>query len=154
MVMEFLPGGSLDAYIADHKARNESIPEKVVLRIALGVARGMQALAAQNIIHRDLAARNILLDGVLEPKVSDFGFSRVVGDDKQGRTSAAIGPVRWMAPVRWLEFEISFFLYIFSKNKDGRFSCAKGYSPPSTFSSSAYLPNDLFANYLIWVFVS
>jgi serine/threonine protein kinase len=76
----------------------KKIPPEVLFRVVRGIARGMAHLASQNIVHRDLAARNILLDANFEPKVSDFGFSRVVGESGQGKTSAAVGPLRWMPP--------------------------------------------------------
>eukprot|EP01122_Echinamoeba_exundans_P010757 TRINITY_DN4092_c0_g1_i1.p1 TRINITY_DN4092_c0_g1~~TRINITY_DN4092_c0_g1_i1.p1 ORF type:complete len:1750 (-),score=239.11 TRINITY_DN4092_c0_g1_i1:2239-7488(-) len=99
LVMEFLSGGSLDGYVAGLKERGERINEGVLWRIVAGIAAGMQSLSAQHIVHRDLAARNILLDSQLEPRVSDFGFSRVVGDDeKQGKTNATVGPIKWMPP--------------------------------------------------------
>ena len=45
-----------------------------------------------------MAARNILLDSGLEPRVSDFGFSRVVGEEGQGKTQSNVGPIKWMPP--------------------------------------------------------
>lgn len=63
----------------------------------------MASLAGQNIVHRDLAARNILVSSDLTPKVSDFGFSRVVGESGVGKTTTDVGPIRWMAPEALLE---------------------------------------------------
>ena len=58
----------------------------------------MLHLHKHNLIHRDLAARNILLKQG-EPKVSDFGMSRLLQvDATAGKTYGNIGPVRWMAP--------------------------------------------------------
>jgi serine/threonine protein kinase len=51
-----------------------------------------------NIVHRDLAARNILLSGTGEPKISDFGMSRLVNDNKGNTTKSNVGPIKWMAP--------------------------------------------------------
>jgi hypothetical protein len=92
IVLEFLSGGSLDSYIADLKERSEEMKPHTLWKIVRGIARGMEHLASQNIVHRDLAARNVLLDGSREPRISDFGFSRVVGDDRVGQTAATIGP--------------------------------------------------------------
>lgn len=59
----------------------------------------MLHLHKHNLIHRDLAARNILLKQQGEPKVSDFGMSRLLQvDATAGKTYGNIGPVRWMAP--------------------------------------------------------
>ena len=62
------------------------------------IVLGMLHLHSNNIVHRDLAARNILLSGTGEPKISDFGMSRLVADDEGMTTRANVGPIKWMAP--------------------------------------------------------
>jgi serine/threonine protein kinase len=98
IVMEFLSGGCLDQYLKTLKEDGQNLPADDLYKIVIGIARGMAHLAESHIIHRDLAARNILLDGNHEPRVSDFGFSRIVGDSDQGQTKATVGPIRWMSP--------------------------------------------------------
>jgi serine/threonine protein kinase len=95
MVMEFLPNGSLDALIADSA---QPITETFVWKIARGAAAGMASLASQHVVHRDLAARNILLGSDMSPKVADFGYARVVGEEAVGKTKTTVGPIRWMSP--------------------------------------------------------
>lgn len=96
IVMEFAAKGSLEAFLKTHQA---SIGEALLFKWALGIARGMEALASSKIVHRDLAVRNILLDGVLEPKVADFGLSRSVLDpNKESSTKSELGPIRSFAP--------------------------------------------------------
>jgi len=65
--------------------------------LALGIAQGMYHLHENKIIHRDLAARNILLHHG-ESKISDFGMSRSLNQQNEGKTKSMIGPIRWMAP--------------------------------------------------------
>lgn len=88
LVMEYLAKGSLDQY--SRKAVSGSGWDKAELyRIAIGIARGMAHLAAAGIVHRDLAARNILLSEQCEPKVSDFGMSRVLNSEgESGQTNS------------------------------------------------------------------
>lgn len=46
---------------------------------------------SEEIIHRDLATRNVLLTNDLEPKVSDFGMSRIVEEKEQeGKTESKL----------------------------------------------------------------
>ncbi|KAL6071243.1 Tyrosine-protein kinase abl1 [Balamuthia mandrillaris] len=103
IVTELLPNGSLLDFLKKQKSQ---LPEEeklgwneLMVRIAKGVAAGMQHLHAEQIIHCDLSARNILLTENLEAKVADFGMSRVLSaEEDHHQTMSNIGPVRWMAP--------------------------------------------------------
>jgi hypothetical protein len=99
MVMELLPGGSLDSLLEERRIspQNPFAPLDLY-KLVRGIALGMRHLASCGIVHRDLAARNILLDSGNTPKVADFGLSRVVGDNTKGKTASAIGPVRVRTP--------------------------------------------------------
>jgi len=94
IVMEYCVGGSLDKLLFDS---NVKLSDEDKIRLVRGIALGMLHLHKHNIVHRDLAARNILLTASGDPKISDFGMSRVV-EKNEGRTKATIGPIRWMAP--------------------------------------------------------
>jgi len=94
IVLEFIENGSLSSWLASDRP----LDAESCISIARGIAAGMLHLHKSGIVHRDLAARNILLNSYMAPKVSDFGLSRQLLEDKTNKTVSDIGPVRWMAP--------------------------------------------------------
>jgi predicted Ser/Thr protein kinase len=94
IVMEYCAEGSLDKLLFD---QSTPLPEGRILKIVQGIASGMYHLHRNNVVHRDLAARNILLTPSGDPKITDFGLSRILRQDL-GRTLSSFGPIRWMAP--------------------------------------------------------
>jgi serine/threonine protein kinase len=96
IVMEYCPRGSLDRLLLD---TSQTISDELRHQLILGIAKGMLHLHLSNVVHRDLAARNILLSADGQPKISDFGMSRVMTPGQEvATTKANIGPIKWMAP--------------------------------------------------------
>lgn len=59
-----------------------------------GIAAGMLHLHIENVVHRDLAARNVLLNISYQPKISDFGMSRILASDTVATTQSSVGPLK------------------------------------------------------------
>jgi predicted Ser/Thr protein kinase len=96
IVLEYCGGGSLDQVLYDSSAVLSVEKQR---EYAMKIAYGLLHLHNNNIVHRDLAARNILLTNDQQPKISDFGMSRIIQEENsKGHTRTNFGPIRWMAP--------------------------------------------------------
>ncbi|CAN6543697.1 unnamed protein product [Malus baccata var. baccata] len=102
LVYEYVPNKSLDKFLFEPKKREQLDWSRRCMIIG-GIARGILYLHEDSrlrVIHRDLKASNILLDGEMNPKISDFGMAKMFGIDgqTQGNTERVVGTYGYMAP--------------------------------------------------------
>ncbi|KAI0979108.1 hypothetical protein GJ496_010853 [Pomphorhynchus laevis] len=71
LVMEYASGGEVFDYLVAHGKMGEREARMKFRQIVSAV----QYLHQKNIVHRDLKAENLLLDGDMNVKIADFGFS-------------------------------------------------------------------------------
>lgn len=110
LVYEYMPNKSLDAFLFDPSYRVHLNWTKR-FNIIKGIGRGLLYLHRDSrlrIIHRDLKASNILLDGNLNPKISDFGTTRIFESNQdQGDTNRIVGIYGYMSPEYAMEGRFS-----------------------------------------------
>jgi serine/threonine protein kinase len=85
IVSEFMPNGDLAKQITARHRGNPS-PEfgpTEFSKAIFGIAATMAQVHKHNIVHRDLKPENILLDEMFEPRIADFGVSKVVSASTQ-----------------------------------------------------------------------
>ncbi|XP_024159948.1 G-type lectin S-receptor-like serine/threonine-protein kinase SD1-29 isoform X2 [Rosa chinensis] len=101
LVYEFMPNKSLDTFLFDPMRRGELDWDRR-FNIIQGVTRGLLYLHYDSyvkVIHRDLKVSNILLDGKMNPKISDFGLARIVeGSQCLENTQKVVGTRGYMSP--------------------------------------------------------
>ncbi|KAM7479976.1 hypothetical protein LguiA_028189 [Lonicera macranthoides] len=101
LIYDYLAMGSLDDFLHEHTEEDHSLNWNARLRIALGSARGLAYLhhdCCPRIVHRDIKSGNILLDENLEPRVSDFGLSKLLVDEDAHVTTVVAGTFGYLAP--------------------------------------------------------
>lgn len=106
LVMDYIPGKHLDAWVADLKSssRNPRDHLRAVLRLFATVCAAVHAAHRRGIIHRDLKPSNIRVDHEGQPHVLDFGLAKVAGAPEHSHaramtmTGVFVGSLPWSSP--------------------------------------------------------
>jgi eukaryotic-like serine/threonine-protein kinase len=93
IVMEYLPGGSLDERLRD------GVPEVgQSLAWLEDAARALDAGHRRGVVHRDVKPGNLLLDANERVHVADFGIASATGLDSLTITGTVLGTAGYLAP--------------------------------------------------------
>ena len=94
MVLELLPGGSLE----DRLAGGRPLPDDDTLRIATEVAAGLAHAHERGVVHRDLKPANILFDSEGRAKIADFGIARTATATGLTQAGTVLGTAAYISP--------------------------------------------------------
>jgi serine/threonine-protein kinase len=96
MVMDLLPGGTLEA-----RLREGGLDRKWSTDVILKMAEALDYAHTRGVVHRDIKPSNILLDADGAPVLADFGIAKLVlaeGDPNLTGAGMVMGTPAYMAP--------------------------------------------------------
>ncbi|XP_019246335.1 PREDICTED: probable serine/threonine-protein kinase At1g01540 [Nicotiana attenuata] len=85
IVDEYIDNGNLGQWLHDCISEVSPLTWNIRMNIVLGIAKGLAYLhedTEQAIIHQHLKSSSILLDKQWNPKISDFGITKLLGSDE------------------------------------------------------------------------
>lgn len=93
LVTAYIPGPSLHQAVEAHGP----MPAEAITVLGAGLAEGLGAIHACDLVHRDLKPSNVILaaDG---PRVIDFGITRAVDATSHTLSRAVVGTPSFMSP--------------------------------------------------------
>ncbi|MBC7349801.1 MAG: protein kinase [Candidatus Aminicenantes bacterium] len=93
IIMEFVEGGTLDAYV-----KNRRLPVEEALELAIQISDGLAEAHSRGIIHRDLKPSNIMVTNRGRAKIVDFGLAAILTRDKTAQAGLIVGTIPYMSP--------------------------------------------------------
>jgi serine/threonine protein kinase len=94
IVMEYLPGGSLEAVLREEGAP----PPQRVFEWLEQAGAALDAAHAEGVVHRDVKPANLMLDRAGNVHVADFGIASAAGLDSLTVTGTVLGTAGYLSP--------------------------------------------------------
>jgi eukaryotic-like serine/threonine-protein kinase len=94
IVLEYLPGGSLEDRLATGKPLTDNDTRRIAGEIAAGLAHAHE----RGVVHRDLKPANILFDAGGRAKIADFGIARSAGAAGLTEAGTILGTAAYISP--------------------------------------------------------
>ncbi|CAN4092093.1 unnamed protein product [Withania somnifera] len=98
LVLEYMPNGSLEKYLYSH---NYFLDIRQRLSLMIDVACALEYLhhgCLSPVIHCDLKPSNVLLDEDMVAHLSDFGISKLLGEDESDLYTKTLATLGYIAP--------------------------------------------------------
>jgi eukaryotic-like serine/threonine-protein kinase len=94
IVMEYVEGITLKAFEEQHGRLDPSL----AVTLTIQLASALEHAHSHNIIHCDIKPQNIVLTENMQPKIVDFGISRIVSNETMAFTASVVGSVHYFSP--------------------------------------------------------
>jgi serine/threonine protein kinase len=111
LIMDYIPGPSLAAYMKALHERNQRVPIVTVAQLLRAIASALDYAHSKGVIHRDIKPANILLRSHkrdvtieqplpldVEPILTDFGLVRLLDSTLHTTTGSVSGTPTYMSP--------------------------------------------------------
>ncbi|KAL9419027.1 hypothetical protein AB3S75_036893 [Citrus x aurantiifolia] len=101
IVYDYMQNNSLSQTLLGEEKNRAKFSWTARREIALGIARGLAYIHEEikpSIVHRDIKPSNILLDQNFNPKISDFGLSKLFPEDITHISTRVAGTLGYLAP--------------------------------------------------------
>ncbi|MEA2471822.1 MAG: eukaryotic-like serine/threonine-protein kinase, partial [Thermoleophilaceae bacterium] len=95
MVLEYLPGGTLEERLQDGRP----LPDQETMQISAELAAGLAHAHSRDVVHRDLKPANVLFDEEGRAKLADFGIARMAaGEGTLTEAGTVLGTAAYISP--------------------------------------------------------
>jgi len=98
MVLEHVPGETLQARLKALSAANSRLPLQETIRIIAAVCEAAHYAHERSMIHRDIKPANIMINQDGEPVLMDFGVAKMLSSQQHTATGAIVGTPSYISP--------------------------------------------------------
>jgi serine/threonine protein kinase len=98
MVLEFVPGETLQDYLKRLNKDERYLPTKQAIHFAANVSDAIDYAHLRGLIHRDIKPANVMINVQGEAILMDFGIAKIIGGQKHTATGAVVGTAMYMSP--------------------------------------------------------
>ncbi|MCC7354046.1 MAG: serine/threonine protein kinase, partial [Anaerolineae bacterium] len=98
VVMEYVPGPTLQQRLQEARAKNEHLPLGEAARMARAVGSALDYAHRQGMVHGNLNPANVIFNADGEPVLTDFGIARMVEGTKFAASRLLLGKPAYMSP--------------------------------------------------------
>jgi len=93
LIMEYIDGETLEELLQ----RKSKLSIEEALHISRGILSALNYMHSKGLAHRDIKPSNIMFNKEGVVKVTDFGITKIIGDDKNTK-SGLVGSYTYMSP--------------------------------------------------------